>query len=57
MTPKTWSEAELIEMIRQSIIDTKADAYHRLNRAATAQEIAECIYHELDEKGLIELTP
>lgn len=54
--PKTWTKHEVEYLVEQSIKETIADARER-GIKWSARELAEMIYHDLNEESLIDRTP
>ena len=56
MEPKVWTKNEIIEVVEKTISETLVDARDRGIRWSK-QDLAEMIYFELNEKGLVNFEP
>jgi hypothetical protein len=55
--PRTWTEAEITDLIDAEICATRIDYRNRFGRAPDAHELAENIYGKLNDEALIQHTP
>ena len=55
--PRTYTEAEIIDMIDNEIRSTRIDYRDRFQRAPDSTELAENIYGKLNDAFLIQHTP
>ena len=55
--PRTWTEAEIVELIECEIVQAQCDARANRGTSATLEQIGQGIYAKLRDNHLIEHTP